>query len=162
MLLRTCLMIVLAATAALSSAVAPAAADDAATIASCLKAEHAANRDGHACMGKVSDPCLEGKGSETTTSMVACVDNEIKVWDDLLNADYQSLLQVVPEKAAESIRKAQRAWIALRDADCRVAYDIYEGGTMARLDSVSCVLRHTSERVLQLRIWRQMARPEEN
>ncbi len=53
---------------------------------------------------------------------------EVKVWDDLLNADYQRLLGRLGAKAEESVRQAQRAWVALRDADCRVPYEIYEGG----------------------------------
>ncbi len=141
-------------------AVTPAAADDTATITACLETEHKANRDAHICIGRVSDPCLE-KASDTT-SMVECVDREVKVWDGLLNADYQSLLKVVPASAADSVRAAQRAWIALRDADCKVPYDIYEGGSMARIDSASCLLGHTGERVLQLRIWRSMAQPEDD
>ena len=148
--------------AALCAVALPAAATEDGVIAACLKAEHTANHDGRACIGKISDPCLQGSGSDTTTSMVECVDSEVKVWDDLLNADYQSLLKAVPAPAAESVRQAQRNWVALRDADCKVPYDIYEGGTIARIDSVSCVLGHTAERVLQLSIWRQMAQPEEN
>ncbi len=66
--------------------------------------------------------------------MVQCVDGETKVWDDLLNADYQRLLGVLPSTAVESVRQAQRSWIVTRDADCHVPYDIFEGGTMARLD----------------------------
>jgi uncharacterized protein YecT (DUF1311 family) len=151
----------LLAAATLCAAAGPGAADDVGTIASCLKAEHTANHDGRACMGKISDPCL-ASGSDSTTSMVECVDHEIKIWDDLLNADYQILLKVLPAPAAESVRQAQRNWVALRDADCKVPYDIYEGGTIARIDSVNCVLGRTAERVLQLRIWRQMAQPEEN
>ncbi len=146
--------------AAMFAAMPPAVADDTGTITSCLDAEHKANRDPHICIGRVSDPCLE-KASDTT-SMVACVDREVKIWDGLLNADYQSLLKVVPASAADSARQAQRAWIASRDADCKVPYDIYEGGTMARIDSVNCLLGHTGERVLQLRTWRSMAQPEED
>jgi uncharacterized protein YecT (DUF1311 family) len=63
-------------------------------------------------------------------------------------------------QAAESVRQAERAWIAARDADCKVPYDIYEGGTMARLDGANCVLEHTATRVLQLHVWQNMAKPE--
>ena len=84
------------------------------------------------------------------------------MWDGLLNADYQSLLGLLEDKAAESVRKAQRAWIAARDADCRVPDDIYAGGTMASLDSANCMLDHTAARVLQLGTWRDMAQPEES
>jgi len=138
----------------------PAAADDAATINACLKTEHDAARSGRDCVGRISDPCLQLSGHESTTSMVDCVDTETSVWDGLLNADYQRLFGALGDKAAESVRQAERAWIAARDADCKVPYDIYEGGTMARLDAANCVLDHTAERVLQLRIWHEMAHPE--
>jgi uncharacterized protein YecT (DUF1311 family) len=138
----------------------PAAADDAATINACLKKEHDAARSGRDCIGRISDPCLRQPGHESTTGMVECVDTETKVWDDLLNADYQRLLGALGDKAAESVRQAERAWIALRDADCGVPYEIYEGGTMARLDGANCVLEHTADRVLRLRTWYEMAHPE--
>jgi uncharacterized protein YecT (DUF1311 family) len=146
--------------ASLAFAPAPAAADDAATINACLKTEHDAGRSGRDCIGRVSDPCLQQPGHDSTTDMVQCVDTETKVWDDLLNADYQRLLGSLDGKAADSVREAQRAWITLRDADCKVPYDIYEGGTIARLDGASCVLNHTATRVLQLRVWHDMAHPE--
>jgi|JRHI01.1.fsa_nt_gi uncharacterized protein YecT (DUF1311 family) len=139
---------------------APAAADDAGKIKACLKTEHDAGRSGRDCIGSVSDPCLQKPGNETTQSMVECVDGETQIWDELLNADYQRLLGSLEGKAAESVRQAERAWIAARDADCKVPYDIYEGGTMARLDGANCVLDHTATRVLQLHVWQDMAKPE--
>jgi len=138
----------------------PAIADDAATINTCLQKERAGNRSGRECIGRISDPCLKLEGHDSTTGMVECVDAEAKAWDDLLNKAYQRVLDAVSDKAKEGIREAERAWVALRDADCKVPYDIYEGGTMARLDGASCVLDHTAERVLQLRIWYDMAHPE--
>lgn len=139
----------------------PAAADDAGKIKACLKTEHDAGHTGRDCIGIVSDPCLQKPGNEPTQSMVECVDRETKVWDDFLNADYQRLLGSLEGNAAESVRQAERAWIAARDADCKVPYDIYEGGTMARLDGANCALDHTATRVLQLRVWQEMAHPEE-
>jgi hypothetical protein len=41
-----------------------------------------------------------------------------------------------------------------------VPYDIFEGGTTARLDSANCVLDHTALRVLQGRDWHQIAQPK--
>ncbi len=134
----------------------PAAAEDS-TIIACLKTEHDANRSGRDCIGRMSDRCLQLPGRDSTASMVECVDEEVKVWDDLLNADYQRLLGKLGAKAEESVRQAQRAWVALRDTDCKVPYEIYEGGSMARLDSVNCVLEHTASRVLQLREWHELA-----
>jgi len=138
----------------------PAIADDAGAITSCLDAERKAGRDGGACSGHISGPCLAQPGGETTAGMVQCADRETKVWDDLLNAEYKRLLGVLDDKAAAGVRSAQRAWIALRDADCKVPYDIFEGGSMAHPISANCVLNHTAQRTLQLRNWREMASPE--
>jgi uncharacterized protein YecT (DUF1311 family) len=153
--------VLIAVLAAMTAQVPPAAADDADAITACIAAKSKVDEDAHACIGLISDPCLKGHDGETTTGMVECMDRESKVWDDLLNADYQRLLKALPAAAADSVRQAQRAWLALRDADCKVPYEIYEGGSMARIDSASCVLAHTGERVLQLRIWSRMARPED-
>ena len=147
--------------AVLLAATPPAGADDTQTITACLDAERKAARDGRACIGRFSDPCLQGPGSDSTQSMVECLDGETRVWDGLLNSDYRALLGALPKPAADSVRAAQRAWIAARDADCKVPYDLYEGGTIARIDSASCALDHTASRVLQLRAWGQMAGPDE-
>lgn len=140
---------------------APATAADTAAIKACLAAERTAERDGRACIGRTSDPCLETPGNESTMSMVACISAETEAWDEILNADYNGLLGALNEKAQESVRKAQRAWIALRDADCAVPYEIFEGGTMALPIGAQCGLERTAARVLQLRLWRQMVQPED-
>jgi uncharacterized protein YecT (DUF1311 family) len=150
---------VVALAAPLSTAL--AAVDGSTTITACLKSEDGANRDGRACIGRISDPCLKEPGKDSTLSMVECMSSETGVWDDLLNADYKSLLGVLEGKAADSVRKAQNAWIVTRDADCGVPDEIYQGGTIARLDAASCMLDRTASRVLQLRAWRQMAEPEQ-
>jgi hypothetical protein len=54
----------------------PVSAADAEVITACLDAERQGGRDGRACIGRVSDPCLEGSGSDTTQSMVECLDEE--------------------------------------------------------------------------------------
>jgi uncharacterized protein YecT (DUF1311 family) len=152
----------LVAVAAATLAAVPAtAADDADTVTACIEGERQASRDGRACIGRVSDPCLKDTAAETTVAMVECLDRESAAWDKVLNADYQQLLKGLNAPAAESVRNAQRAWIALRDADCKVPYDIFEGGTIAHLDSATCVQNHTATRVLQLRDWRQMSEADE-
>ncbi len=50
----------------------------------------------------------------------------------MLNAEYQRLLHAVEGKAAEDIVKAQRLWIGLRDADCAIPYELFDGGTMSQ------------------------------
>jgi len=128
----------------------PAAAADAETIAACLKAERSAERDGHACIGKLSKPCIAAPGGETTAGMIQCTQREIKAWDALLNTEYKQLLDKLQPKSAERIRAAQRAWIKMRDGDCGLSYETFEGGTIAGVIAAGCMLDRTATRALQL------------
>jgi uncharacterized protein YecT (DUF1311 family) len=139
---------------------APAHADDAEMIATCLQTERDAGRDVHSCIGHIADPCLDDPAGQSTVGMVQCMDKETKLWDTMLNEEYTRLLSIITGAAAESVRKAERAWIATRDADCQVAYDIFQGGTIAQPISARCRLDHTADRALQVRSWREMAQPE--
>lgn len=139
----------------------PAHADDAATIAACLKAEDKGGHDGRDCIGRVADPCLDKPGGQSTVGMVTCSERETKVWDALLNTEYKRLLASLSAKAAASVKTSERAWIALRDADCVVPYDIFEGGTIAQPIAADCMLSHTAMRAIRLRTWRQMSSDEE-
>lgn len=139
---------------------APAAAGDEELIATCVQAERDANRSPINCVGRISDPCLELPEGQSTVGMVGCIDKETKVWDGMLNGEYARLLAVLKGKAAEDVRKAQRNWIALRDSDCSIPYEIFEGGTMAQPISADCIRSHTADRAVQLRAWREMAEPQ--
>jgi uncharacterized protein YecT (DUF1311 family) len=131
-------------------AVPSAAADDAGTIAACLEAERTAQRDGRGCIGRISNPCMQEPGGETTAGMKICTNREVEVWDAQLNAEYQELLGVLQGKSAEKIRAAQRAWIEMRDGDCTLPYETFEGGTIAGVIAGNCMLDHTATRALQL------------
>lgn len=134
--------------------------DDAETIATCMQGERDANRPVINCVGRISDPCLQLPEGQSTVGMVECIDKETKVWDGMLNREYARLLSAVNGKAAEAVRKAQRNWIALRDSDCTVPYEIFEGGTMAQPIAADCVRTHTAERAVLVRAWREMAQPD--
>jgi uncharacterized protein YecT (DUF1311 family) len=140
----------LAATLLASAFTLPAVADDAETISACLKAERSAERDGHACIGKLSKPCMAAPGGETTAGMIQCSDREIKAWDALLNAEYKQLIEKLEPKSVERIRAAQRAWIKMRDGDCGLSYETFEGGTIAGVIAAGCMLDRTATRALQL------------
>ncbi len=148
------------AVAATLAAVQPVLADDAGTIASCLEAERAAQHDGHACIGKLSKPCIDAPGGETTAGMKMCTGREVEAWDALLNAEYKQLLGNLEDKSAERVRKAQRAWIEMRDEDCGLSYETFEGGTIAGVIATSCMLDRTATRALQLHDLRTSNSPQ--
>ena len=94
--------------------------------------------------------------------MMACSDSETKIWDALLNTEYQRLLGAVEGKTKDDIVKAQRQWVGLRDADCAIPYALFDGGTMAQPIGANCLMQSTAERMLQVRAWRMMVQPEDN
>lgn len=153
--------VLLAGALALASAAATARADDAEVITSCVKSAFAANTDARACIGRVASPCLDNPENQSTHAMIACNDRETKVWDGLLNDEYQRLLGAIEGKTKDDVVKAQRQWIGLRDMDCAIPYALFDGGTMAQPIGANCVLESTAERMLQVRAWREMIMPDE-
>lgn len=143
------LLTIAAFTSALCSA--QAFADDTATIADCMAAE--ANR--YTCIGRISQPCMEEHGGDTTLGMKMCAVRETDAWDALLNAEYQRLLGNLEGKAKDKLRAAQRAWISMRDGDCALPYAIYEGGTLAGVLAATCLLDRTATRTIQIRDLRE-------
>ena len=148
--------------ALLAACTLPAAADDAAVIEACLKSADADDGKPHDCIGRVADACLDKSENQSTHAMMACSDSETKIWDALLNAEYQRLLGAVEGKTKDDIVKAQRQWVGLRDADCAIPYALFDGGTMAQPIGANCVMANTAERMLQVRAWRMMVQPEDN
>jgi uncharacterized protein YecT (DUF1311 family) len=147
--------------AALTVGISPAIADDAEVIATCLQDTRDGDRKPHACIGRIADPCAETPEGQSTQGTVACNDRESKVWDTILNDEYQRLIGLLKKKeATEDLRKAQRQWIASRDADCRVPYYFYDGGTIVQMLGARCLRERTGERALLIRSWREMAQGE--
>jgi uncharacterized protein YecT (DUF1311 family) len=90
---------------------------------------------------------------------IACVTEETRRQDALLNRDYKLILDDLVESqdyypvgtsASGTMRKAQQAWIAFRDADCRV-YASKTWGERADLDARKCMLSRTRERAEALK-----------
>lgn len=144
----------------LSAGVAAQAAPDK-TVAACLKSETDAKRDAHGCIGRAADACTSTPEGQSTPGEVNCAMEETNAWDALLNKEYGQLLSLLKPEAAEDLRKAQRIWITSRDADCRVPYYFYDGGSIVQILGARCVLDRTGERALLIRSWRQMAQGED-
>ena len=127
----------------------------------------AASADGtHAgCVGKMATACMETEeGGHSTLGMTFCTLGEAQVWDKYLNVEYQETMAGLTAmdteeavyfqefaKRAESLREAQRAWIAFRDAECGLAYAMWGSGSMRNIASASCQLEMTAARTIELR-----------
>jgi uncharacterized protein YecT (DUF1311 family) len=96
--------------------------------------------------GDQGDPDARCDGS--TYEMVECFKAKIAQWDKRLNIAYPKALELAQPKQREQLRKAQRAWIAYRDANC--LYSDLGEGTIARIQAGDCMYRMTKERAEEL------------
>ena len=116
------------------------------------------------CLGAMSRACMSGeKGGETTLGMSRCHFGETVVWDRYLNDEYRRTMRVMramdedegetfPEFAnrGASLVKAQRAWIAFRDASCELSYAVWGAGSMRHIAGADCVMTMTAARTVEL------------
>jgi uncharacterized protein YecT (DUF1311 family) len=106
--------------------------------------------DQRRCVGFVAEPCLNAPEGETTLGMTQCIGMETKAWDAVLNRDYRALMGRLDEAQQEKLKTAQRAWIALRDADCDFPREFVRG-SLSSVMAAECFQTHTADRVLTLR-----------
>lgn len=121
------------------------------TIVACLASEKYVSRDGTACIGKVSNPCLAQDNNFTTTAMRQCISDEHKVWDDMLNSDYKKLMASLDTAEKKiSLRNAQRAWNKFVNQFCKLGYE-FNQGTMFLVTGDTCSMRMTAHQDLELK-----------
>lgn len=93
--------------------------------------------------------CLESPDGQSTAGMVQCAGAELEIQDRALNAAYRDLTSDMNARQKANLVKAQRAWIAFRDADCQARYDS-DWGTLSTITANMCMLRRTVERTIEL------------
>ena len=95
----------------------------------------------------------------TTAAMVACADAALRAADADLNATWKRVVERVRAIDGEAgdggdrvgtLRAAQRAWIAFRDAQCALEAAAWYGGTGAPLLQIGCLDRLTRARTGEL------------
>ncbi|MFG6429112.1 lysozyme inhibitor LprI family protein [Roseateles sp. LYH14W] len=103
-----------------------------------------------------ADPCA---APSNTIEDNACARHRFEAQDRLLNSTYQALLKQLPEKndppfTGEGPRallvKAQRRWVAFRDADCAAKHQLYIGGTVRTVVYFGCMRERTEQRIKEL------------
>lgn len=162
-----------AAVLAASLLSAPAMADEdaraRADLRACLAAGAGTGAAARACIGVVTDPCQDaGPGGQTTLGMVDCLRRETRAWDRLLDEEYAAATAwaqveddaerpLFPEFAAraEALRTAQAAWVAFRDAECRLAYAAWGAGSIRSIAGAVCHRDMTAERAIALKALRE-------
>ncbi|MDO4642262.1 MAG: lysozyme inhibitor LprI family protein [Cardiobacteriaceae bacterium] len=91
--------------------------------------------------------CMEK--NQDTAGMVECTGDEYDRQDKRLNKNYQKQLKSLPSKEGQALKKAQKQWIAWRNAKCDFLADL-TGGTMDRLENIGCLEGITHERADEL------------
>ncbi len=128
--------------------------------------------DRSACMGLVARTCQnDEEGGQTTLGLAMCNHAETQAWDVLLNQEYRATMDWAkgldvddqadfPEfsNREKTLRDAQRAWLAFREAECSYAYAQWGAGSMRHISGTDCYAKMTAERTVSLREKRERFR----
>lgn len=88
--------------------------------------------------------CEEGNNLENTF----CISRELEESNSRLNVVYGTLMNALA--SPESLRRAQRAWIAFRDAECMFKNRGMQGGSGYNFSVDLCLMRLTEQRISAL------------
>ncbi len=96
-------------------------------------------------------PVYEGcmRKAASTLDMIDCAGRENDRWDARLNRAYQARMSSFNDRQRGALKRAQKAWLLFRDADC-AAYEDDDWGSISKIDASQCVLRRTVERTIEL------------
>jgi uncharacterized protein YecT (DUF1311 family) len=86
----------------------------------------------------------------TQADMTNCISDAYKKADAELNHTYKLAFKGLNAKAAENLKKAQRAWIIYRDAQCNAEYAKWDGGSGGPAAHLDCLYRLTKLRTAEL------------
>tara|TARA_R110000787_G_scaffold242260_2_gene348380 strand:- start:473 stop:955 length:483 start_codon:yes stop_codon:yes gene_type:complete len=139
----------------------PASAQDAdpAVVESCFVGATAGETT-PSCIGQAANEC-QMRGYTTTLGITQCIQAETQEWDVLLNREYKATradfanrdnaLSANSLDLTDQLLKAQRAWIAFRDAECALAYARWQDGSIRSVVHANCMMVMTASRAIELR-----------
>ena len=90
-----------------------------------------------------ADDC---SNANTQTEMNQCAAAQYQAADKKLNETWQQALKRASGQQLELLKKAQQAWISLRDADCAFLASGAEGGSMQPMLISQCMSDKSVER----------------
>lgn len=96
----------------------------------------------------LSGPALadECANASTQSDLNACTATQYQAADKKLNETYQTAMKRAEAPQRELLKKAQQAWITLRDADCAFISSGSEGGSVQPMIDNQCLHDKTVER----------------
>ncbi|MNB92386.1 hypothetical protein D3C75_394890 [compost metagenome] len=91
----------------------------------------------------LADECTN---ATTQSEMNACSARQYQAADKKLNQTYQAASKRADTAQRDLLKRAQQAWITLRDADCAFVGSSTEGGSIQPMIVNLCLAEKTSER----------------
>ena len=91
----------------------------------------------------LADDCANANNQ---IEMNTCAAEQFKAADAKLNDTYQNALKRAAPAQRDLLKKAQVAWITLRDADCALISSGAAGGSVQSMISSQCLMDKTNER----------------
>jgi uncharacterized protein YecT (DUF1311 family) len=91
--------------------------------------------------------CEEAK---STLQINECFAKELKKAEVELSRVYHLTMKKLEPADAVLLRKAQRAWLLYRDAQCEAEHALWGGGTGGPAAFVSCKLELTGQRTVEI------------
>jgi uncharacterized protein YecT (DUF1311 family) len=86
----------------------------------------------------------------TTAATTNCIAHEYEKADAELNRIYKLAFKGLNPKEADNLKKAQRAWVIYRDAQCDAEYAKWDGGSGGPAAHLGCLYRLTQLRTREL------------
>lgn len=91
----------------------------------------------------LADECAN---ASTQLDLNTCTAQQYQAADKTLNQTYQAVMKRAAAPQRDLLKKAQQAWIALRDADCALIGSGTEGGSIQPMIVNQCLAEKTTER----------------
>lgn len=91
----------------------------------------------------LADDCTH---ASTQADINTCTANEYLAADKKLNLTWQDVMKRAAPAQRDLLKKAQSAWIALRDADCAFISSATEGGSIQPMVHSQCLTDKTVDR----------------
>ena len=79
-------------------------------------------------------------------------ERRLRVADRELNRLYKELLGILDVQGRGKVHKAQRAWLAFRDANCAYEADGYRVASLSKMQRTDTAARMTEARVKEVKV----------
>jgi uncharacterized protein YecT (DUF1311 family) len=94
---------------------------------------------------------IDCNNAVSQNDMNTCADKDYRAADAALNRTWRDTIKGMDAHTLDLLRKAQRAWIQFRDAECTYQSAENEGGSIYPMVYAGCLTRLTKLRTQQLK-----------